>query len=85
MNKNNEVEQNDLFGDENYDWQKEWQGMPEFVQENLQEIHSITVHFVTIEDMNKFSELVSKNITFTTKSMLYPVTKTEKKVWVDES
>jgi hypothetical protein len=85
MHKNNEVEQNDLFGDENYDWQKEWQGMPEFVQENLQEIHSITVHFVTIEDMNKFSELVGKNITFTTKSMLYPVTKTEKKVWVDES
>jgi hypothetical protein len=85
MNKNNEVEQNDLFGDENFDWQKEWQGMPEFVQENLQEIHSITVHFVTIEDMNKFSELVGKNITFTTKSMLYPVTKTEKKVWVDES
>jgi len=85
MNKNNEVEQNDLFGDENYDWQKEWQGMPEFVQENLQEIHSITVHFVTIEDMNKFSELVGKNITFTTKSMLYPVIKTEKKVWVDES
>jgi len=85
MNKNNEVEQNDLFGDENYDWQKEWQGMPEFVQENLQEIHSITIHFVTIEDMNKFSELVGKNITFTTKSMLYPVTKTEKKVWVDES
>ena len=85
MNKNNEVEQNDLFGDENFDWQKEWQGMPEFVQENLQKIHSITVHFVTIEDMNKFSELVGKNITFTTKSMLYPVTKTEKKVWVDES
>ena len=77
-------EQDDLFG-ENFDWQKEWQGMPEFVQENLQEIHSITVHFVTIEDMNKFSELVGKNITFTTKSMLYPVTKTEKKVWVDES
>jgi hypothetical protein len=85
MNKNNEVEQNDLFGDENFDWKKEWKGMPEFVQENLQEIHSITVHFVTIEDMNKFSELVGKNITFTTKSMLYPVTKTEKKVWVDES
>jgi len=85
MNKNNEIEQNDLFGDENFDWQKEWKGMPEFVQENLQEIHSITVHFVTIEDMNKFSELVGKNITFTTKSMLYPVTKTEKKVWVDES
>jgi hypothetical protein len=75
----------DLFGDENFDWQKEWQGMPEFVQKNLQEIHSITVHFVTVEDMKQFSELVGKNITFTTKSMLYPVTKTEKMVWVDES
>tara|TARA_R110000868_G_scaffold372368_1_gene636197 strand:+ start:250 stop:489 length:240 start_codon:yes stop_codon:yes gene_type:complete len=75
----------DLFGDENFDWQKEWQGMPEFVQENLQEIHSITVHFVTVEDMKLFSELVGKNITFTTKSMLFPVTKTEKMVWVDES
>jgi hypothetical protein len=78
-------EQENLFGDDNFDWQKEWQGMPEFVQENLQEIHSITVHFVTVEDMKKFSELVGKNITFTTKSMLYPVTKTEKMVWVDES
>jgi hypothetical protein len=74
----------DLFGDD-FDWQKEWQGMPEFVQENLQEIHSITVHFVNIEDMKQFSELVGKNITFTTKSMLFPVTKTEKKVWIDES
>jgi hypothetical protein len=78
-------EQENLFGDDNFDWQKEWQGMPEFVQENLQEIHSITVHFVTVEDMKQFSELVGKNITFTTKSMLYPVTKTEKMVWVDES
>jgi hypothetical protein len=78
-------EQENLFGDDNFDWQKEWQGMPEFVQENLQEIHSITVHFVTVEDMKKFSEMVGKNITFTTKSMLYPVTKTEKMVWVDES
>jgi hypothetical protein len=75
----------DLFGDDTFDWQKEWQGMPEFVQENLQEIHSITVHFVNIEDMKQFSELVGKNITFTTKSMLFPVTKTEKKVWIDES
>jgi hypothetical protein len=43
------------------------------------------VHFVTTEDMVKFSELIGKNITFTTKSVLFPVTHTEKKVWVDES
>ena len=33
----------------------------------------------------KFSELIGKNITFTTKSVLFPVTQTEKKVWIDES
>jgi hypothetical protein len=75
----------DLFGDEEFDWKKEWVGMPEFVQDDLTEIHSITVHFLTTEDMIKFSELIGKNITFTTKSVLFPVTKTEKKVWIDES
>lgn len=75
----------DLFGDEEFNWEKEWQGMPEFIQDDLTEIHSITVHFLTIEDMLKFSELIGKNITFTTKSVLFPVTQTEKKVWIDES
>jgi hypothetical protein len=44
------------------------------------------VGFESVEDMNKFSELVGRNIKFTTKSMVFPVkTNTEKKVWVDES
>jgi len=25
----------DLLGDEAFDWQKEWQGMPEFVQDDM--------------------------------------------------
>lgn len=75
----------DLFGDEEFNWEKEWVGMPEFIQDDLTEIHSIIVHFLTTEDMIKFSELIGRNITFTTKSVLFPVTQTEKKVWVDES
>jgi len=36
----------DLFGDEEFDWKKEWQGMPEFEQTNLKTIHSVVVNFI---------------------------------------
>jgi hypothetical protein len=75
----------DLFGDEEFDWQKEWQGMPEFVQDDMKSISSVVVNFLTVEDMNAFSELIGKRITFTTKSVLFPVQQTTKKIYVDES
>jgi hypothetical protein len=75
----------DLFGDEKFDWQKEWQGMPEFVQDDMKSIASVIVNFLTVEDMNAFSELIGKRITFTTKSVLFPVHSTTKKMYVDES
>lgn len=76
----------DLFGDEAFDWKKEWQDMPEFIQENLRSIHQVTINFLTVEDMNEFSELIGRRITFTTKSVLYPVQeKSEKRVYVDEA
>jgi hypothetical protein len=76
----------DLFGEEKFDWEKEWGGMPEFIQDDLKLIHHIMVGFESVEDMNKFSELVGRNIKFTTKSMVFPVkTNVERKVWVDES
>ena len=74
----------DLFGDEEFNWQKEWQNMPEFEQKNLKTTHSIVVNFITTEDMNQFSELIGKPIYFTTKSIMFPVKiNTDKKVWVD--
>tara|TARA_R110000868_G_scaffold274911_1_gene534614 strand:+ start:1584 stop:1853 length:270 start_codon:yes stop_codon:yes gene_type:complete len=76
----------DLFGEEKFDWEKEWNGMPEFVQDDLQLIHHVMVGFETVEDMKNFSQLVGRNIKFTTKSIVYPLkTNVEKKVWVDES
>jgi hypothetical protein len=75
----------DLFGDEEFDWQKEWQGMPEFVQDDMKSISSVMVNFLTVEDMNAFSELIGKRITFTTKSVLFPVQQTTQKIYVDES
>ena len=75
----------DLLGDESFDWQKEWQGMPEFVQDDMKAISSVVVNFLTVEDMNAFSELIGKRITFTTKSVLFPVQSTTKKMYIDES
>ena len=75
----------DLFDDVTFDWTDEWVDMPEYVQENQREIASVTVHFLTVEAMKEFSQLIGKNITFQTKGLVFPVTKAEKKVWVDES
>ena len=75
---------NDLFDDQ-FDYDKEWQGMPEFVSEDLKSIAAVTVNFLTVEDMNTFSELIGRRITFQTKSILFPIIEPVKKVYIDES
>jgi hypothetical protein len=75
---------NDLFNDE-FDYDKEWEGMPEFVAEDLKAIASVTVNFLTVEDMNAFSELIGRRITFQIKSVLFPIKPQVKKVYIDES
>ena len=74
----------DLFNDE-FDYEKEWEGMPEFIAEDLKAIASVTVNFLTIEDMNAFSELIGRRITFQTKSVLFPIPSQVKKIYIDES
>jgi hypothetical protein len=74
---------NDLFDDQ-FDYEKEWQGMPEFVSQDLKSIAAVTVNFLTVEDMNAFSELIGRRITFQTKSILFPVVKPVKKIYIDE-
>ena len=74
---------NDLFDDQ-FDYEKEWQGMPEFVSEDLKSIAAVTVNFLTVEDMNAFSELIGRRITFQTKSILFPAVKPVKKIYIDE-
>jgi hypothetical protein len=61
----------DLFGDEEFDWKKEWQDMPEFIQNDTKPIFSLTVNFLSVEDMNNFSEIIGKRISFTTKSVIF--------------
>jgi hypothetical protein len=74
----------DLFNDE-FDYEKEWEGMPEFIAEDLKAIASVTVNFLTVEDMNAFSDLIGRRITFQTKSVLFPIATQVKKVYIDES
>lgn len=51
-----------------------WQGMPEFVQNNVQDFRVI-VHFETEEDRDKFAQLVGQTITPQTKYIFYPAQK----------
>jgi hypothetical protein len=53
-------------------WEKEWQGMPEFVKKDLNSFKHIIVHFANKDDMEEFSKLVNQRLTIKTKSIWYP-------------
>ena len=61
-----------LFDDFENDWQKEWKGMPEFVQEDLTSYRKIIVHFRNNEDVKRFSELLDQKITPKQPSLWFP-------------
>ena len=68
------------------DWMDEWQGMPEYFQENKESVASVLVHFESKEDMQAFCELTGLTVTDKTKGVFYPAKeKTTRKVWVSES
>lgn len=54
------------------DYKKEWEGMPEFQQEDKTAIKSIVVHFGTQRDIDAFSQLTGQKITEKTKFIWYP-------------
>ena len=55
------------------DWKKEWQDMPEFVQEDLTSIKTVYIHFKSLQDMRDFSKLIGQPITDKTRNIWYPV------------
>jgi len=70
------------------EWEAEWKGMPEFVQENLEPIRIIKVQFATEEDAISFGKLVNQKLTPKTKWIWYPAKEKVKgirKEYVDES
>jgi len=50
----------------------EWQGMPEFVQEDLSPHRVIYVRFRNAEDIAKFEELMGQRITEKQKTIWFP-------------
>lgn len=50
----------------------EWKGMPEFNQDDAGAYRSIIIHFANPEDIKKFAELISQNITDKTKYLWFP-------------
>jgi hypothetical protein len=53
-------------------WQIEWEGMPEFVQEKKSEYSKIIIRFENAEDLQKFANLIGQRLTQHTKSIWFP-------------
>ena len=54
------------------DAEKEWVGMPEFIQEDLTAYRTIIINFDNEEDVKKFAKIIKQRITPLTKSIWYP-------------
>jgi hypothetical protein len=63
---NLDIEQGDI------DFNAEWEGMPEFDQEDQLSFRNIIIHFDNNEDIKEFAKLLGQIITDKTKSMWYP-------------
>lgn len=73
---------------ERLDAEKEWVGMPEFIQEKKEPFAKIIFRFETEEDLQEFSELIDQKLTSKTKSAWYPYRshfREVRKEWTDES
>lgn len=59
------------------DAQAEWEGMPEFDQEDKTSWHSIKVHFTDEDDLAEFSRLIGQSLTNKTRSIWHPAAEIE--------
>ncbi len=59
-------------------WEEEWNGMPEFVQEDHAPFKTLIVHFEKREDMDAFAKLVKQRLTFKTLSIWFPEAEIER-------
>lgn len=53
-------------------WEKEWDGMPEFNQGTIEPYAKIVIRFECAEDLADFSKLVGQHLNHKTKSMWHP-------------
>jgi hypothetical protein len=74
------------FVEDDFDWEAEWQGMPEYQHKNLEPYRTIHVHFSNEKDVQDFAKLVDQNITPKTGFLWYPNTSKlicKNKVYID--
>lgn len=67
--------------------EKEWVGMPEFVQDKKEPFAKIIIRFETEEDLANFAKLIDQKLTNKTKSIWFPFKShwgLDKKVYVSE-
>lgn len=62
-------------------WKQEWQGLPEFIQEDLQPKLSIILNFENKENYLTFSKLINQSLTPETISIWFPEAKWD---WVKD-
>ena len=53
-------------------WEDDWEGMPEYKQNDNMPWKTVYIHFACREDMEAFSKLVRQKIAFTTPFIWYP-------------
>ena len=53
-------------------WKVEWQGMPEFRQDDIEPWKDLIVHFRTRDDMLEFARLLDQKLTSDTRAVWYP-------------
>jgi len=71
-----------------FNWEEEWKGMPEFVQEKQTPYAKIIFRFDNEEDLQEFAKLIGQKLTSKTKSAWHPKLergKNKHKRYVDES
>ena len=81
---------NTLFAPEELetDWEKEWQDMPEFVQQKQETYANIHVRFRNKEDLEKVAKLFEQQLNDKTKAIWFPKLQFKKLFntrYVDES
>ena len=69
---------NSLFPDFENEIEKEWHGMPEFVQENKEPIKQLIISFRNYDDYKEFSKLINQPLTKKTQSVWFPKVEIEK-------
>ena len=55
-----------------FDWETEWQGMPEFKMGNTEPYQKITISFASPEDVTQFASIIGQKISTRTDSLWYP-------------